>query len=445
MKAFPKTNALSVLLPCLLVLGMTIPPASAEPMQAPTKMPVAKAESVDMSSEGLSRIDEVMQEHIDAGNIQGSVTIVARRGKVVHFSALGEMNVEKGRAMESDAIFRMASSTKPVLGVAAMMMIEAGLMSPSDPVSKYIPEFADVKVAVLAEPVDGKAKANPGTKSKEPGKGKGKSKGGIPKHSLVAVEKPMTIHHLLTHTSGLRSGGLGSIVDPVKPRSKDDTLATYIPQLAKVPLDFQPGTQWAYSARDGLDVVARIIEIVSDTPFDMFLQERIFEPLAMDNTYFNLPSDMESERVVIRGMDMKSKGWGGKTKYFSASGGLSSAGEDYLHFEQMLLNGGELFGNRVISPESVRTMSSNQVGDLYETSVKKSPAGVGFGYTVGVSLKDDVPGYYRGKGAFGWGGAFGTTSWTDPKNELVAVLMLQQPHKDVGGDFQKAVRDAIIK
>jgi len=154
MKVLPRINTTPVLLVFSLVCGLTISRASAEPMHTPTKMPIAKAESVGMSTDGLSRIDEVMQEHIDAGHIQGAVTIVARRGKVVHFSTHGQMDVKKGHAMEPDAIFRMASSTKPVLGVAAMMMIEEGLISPSDPVSKYIPEFADLKVAVLAEPAD---------------------------------------------------------------------------------------------------------------------------------------------------------------------------------------------------------------------------------------------------------------------------------------------------
>jgi hypothetical protein len=170
-----------ILLVFSLVCGLTISRASAEPMHTPTKMPIAKAESVGMSTDGLSRIDEVMLIHIDAGHIQGAVTIVARRGKVVHFSTHGQMDIKKGRAMEPDAIFRMASSTKPVLGVAAMMMIEEGLISLSDPVSKYIPEFADLKVAVLAEPADrdvSPAWVNP--------------KGDVPEHRLVPVDAPDT-------------------------------------------------------------------------------------------------------------------------------------------------------------------------------------------------------------------------------------------------------------
>jgi CubicO group peptidase (beta-lactamase class C family) len=463
MKRFSTNRATPILVMFSLICGLLIAQASAQPMHTPTKMPMAKAESVGMSTEGLSRIDELMREHIDAGHIGGGVTIVARRGKVVHFSTHGELDVEKGRAMEPDAIFYMASSTKPVLGVAAMMMIEEGLISPSDPISKYIPEFVDLKVAVPDEAAD-KGKGKSSGKKKEDWteedvqkwlaenkdkKGvKGKGKGEVPTHRLVPVDTPVTIHHLLTHTSGLRTGGLGSKVDPVERHTTDDTLATYIPKLAKVPLDFQPGTQWAYSPGAGLDVVARIIEIVSETPFDEFLQERIFDPLEMNDTHFNLPSDKESKRPVLKGLGAsKAKEWGAATKYISASAGLSSAAEDYLHFEQMLLNGGELFGQRLLSSESVDTMSSNHVGDLFATAGKKGLNGMGFGYTVGVTLDPNVAADYRGKGAFGWAGAAGTWSWTDPENELVAVYLPAQPTGRGGAysDFEKAVYQAIIE
>ncbi len=344
------------------------------------------------------------------------------------------MDVKNARTMEPDAIFRMASSTKPVLGVAAMMMIEKGLISPTDPVSKYIPEFASMKVAVLAESGDQDTRLT-----------SSKLKGKVPEHRLVPVDTPVTIHHLLTHTSGLRSGGLGAAVDSVGRHTKEDTLATYIPKLADVPLDFQPGSRWSYSPGTGLDVMARIIEIVSDRPFDEFLREYVFNPLEMNNSYFNLPSDMESKRVVIQGGDWaKVKGWGA-TKYISASGGLSSSAEDYLHFEQMLLNGGELFGHRLLASKSVALMSSNQVGDLFSTAGKKGKKGLGFGYTVGVTLDSTLAANHRANGAFGWGGAYGTMSWTDPGNELVAVIMLQQPFKGVAVGFGKAVQQAIIE
>ena len=196
------------------------------------EIPVAEAESVGMSTERLLRIDAAMQRHIDAGDIQGAVTVVARRGKVVHFKAHGLMDVEAGTPMADDAIFIMMSSTKPVLGVAAMMMIEEGLMRPTDPVSKYIPEFEDMQVAVLAEPAD--EDVSPYRVDRE----------NLPAHRLVPAATPITIQHLLTHTSGLASGGLGSVVSPNAERT---TLAEYIPTLGNAILDFQPGSRWAYS------------------------------------------------------------------------------------------------------------------------------------------------------------------------------------------------------
>jgi CubicO group peptidase (beta-lactamase class C family) len=434
MKFFSKRDAIPRLLAFSLILGLTISGASAEPMHKPTKMPIARAESVGMSTKGLSHIDDVMQEYINAGTIQGVITVVARRGKVVHFSTHGDMDVKKGRAMEPDAIFRMASSAKAIAGVATMILVDEGLISPSDSVSKFIPEFADVKVAVLAEPAKGKAKPKSNHKSK--GKSKGKSAGDVPDHRLVPVDTPLTIHHLLTHTAGLMTGGLGAAVSTVEPRTADDTRATYIPRLAKVPLDFQPGTQRRYSPGGGITVVTRIIEIVSGTPFDEFVQKRIFNPLEMNNSYYyGVPSNKESKSVVVPGLDVSKKkgGWG-----------LFSTAEDYLHFQQMLLNEGELFGRRVLSPAAVKMMSSHQVGDIDLATDPKSRKGMGHGYTVGVTLDPEVAANYRGKGAFGGGGALGTMSWTDPENELVAVIMLQQPRGGMQGAFAKAIHQAII-
>jgi len=393
----------------------------------------ASPESVGMSSDGLLEIDAAMDRYIAAGEIQGAVTVVARRGKVVHFRAHGLMDVEGGRPMEKDAIFRMASSSKPVLGVAAMMVIEEGLFSPSDEVARYIPEFRGMKVAVLREPEDRDESPEFVARGKAP-----------PEHRLVPAERPITIHDLLTHTSGLGSGGLGAAVASLPERTDEDTLASRVPLYARMPLDFQPGTRWSYSPGVGLDVVARVIEIVSGVGYEDFVRTRIFEPLGMDDTHFNLPPEKESRRVVIHGLDVKSKNWRPVTRYISASGGLSSTAEDFLRFEQMLANGGELFGKRLLSPESVATLSSNRVGELYGPSGKR-PAGHGFGYTVSVILDPAAAKSARGKGAFGWGGAFGTVSWTDPTLELTAVLMVQQARKGPAADFEQAIRAAIVE
>ena len=406
--------------------------ASAEPGHIPKKMPVVNAELVGMSTQGLNRIDELMQEHMNLGHIQGGVTVVARRGKVVHFSTHGEMDSNNGRAMETDTIFAIASMTKPVLGVAAMIAIEDGLIKASDSVSKYIPEFADMKVAVRDKSFS--AKGKDGFKAKVMGKER------VPKPELrlVALESPVTIHHLLTHTSGL-----GKLRQSEKPK-KDDTLSTYIPRLAQVPLNFQPGTRWEYSL--GLDIVARVIEIVSKTPFDVFVQERIFDPLEMNNTFFYVPNEKRSKAFVYTGVAArKSKDWFKPTSYVSASAGLSSTAEDFLHFQQMLLNGGELFGQRVLSQDGVDMMSRNHVGDLFEQT-GKGIKGIGMGYTVSVVTDSNLLRNYRGKGSFGWAGATRTDSWTDPENELVAVYFPAKPRGgNVYKDFQKAILQAINK
>jgi len=390
------------------------------------------AEEVGMSTERLERINTVVERHIAAGNIQGAVTAVARRGKLVHFQAHGLMDVDNNRSMQEDNLFIMMSSTKPVLGVAAMMMIEEGLIRPTDPVTKWLPEFGNMQVAVLADSVD----ENISPMRVDP-------RGEIPEYRLVPAHRDITIHDLLTHTSGLVSGGLGSAVSERVGRGPGTTLGNTVPKYADYILDFQPGSRWQYSAATGLDLIARIIEIESGQPFDELVSERIFQPLGMNNTWWNVPAEYQDRRVVISGRDMSPFFDVPPTGYFSASYGLSSNAEDYLRFEQMLMNGGELFGNRLLSPRTVRMMGSNQSGDLYH-GISRNIQGQGFGYTVAVALDPIKANLRRSEGAFGWGGAFGTRSWTDPEEELTAVIMLQQPYRPAQDDFDNAVQQAII-
>ena len=260
----------------------------------------------------------------------------------------------------------------------------------------------------------------------------------------MPAQREITIHDLLTHTSGLSSGGLGTATSERPKRDGDSTLASIIPQYGSYALDFQPGAHWTYSPGVGLDVVSHILEIVSGKPFDEIIDERILQPLGMDNTYFNVPAEYKSLRVNIKDRDMLRFLDRPPTKYFSASGGLTSSAEDYLRFEQMLLNGGELFGNRLLSPRSVRMMSSNQIGDLYK-SFSRQQEGMDFGYTVAVTLDPITSNARRSAGAFGWGGAFGTRSWTDPEEELTAVIMLQQAYGPAQYDFENAVQQAIVE
>lgn len=391
------------------------------------------AEDVGMSSERLERINEVMQRHIEAGSIQGAVTAVARRGKVVHLQAHGFMDVPNNTPMHDDNLFIMMSSTKPVLGVATMMMIEEGLIRPSDPLSKWFPEFEEMEVAVLADPADEDISptiVNPLD---------------LPEYRLVPAERQITVHDVLTHTSGIASGGLGEAISAARigGLGERETLATEVPKYGTVVLDFQPGARWQYSAATALDIIARIVEIESGMAFDEFVNERIFEPLGMDNTWWNVPEEYQDRMIAIVGSEqapaiMKPLLEATHSPYFSASYGLKSTAADYLNFEQMLVNGGELFGNRLLSPRTVTMMASNQIGDLF-----RAP-GQGFGYTVAV-VEDPIAGNIRrSEGAFGWGGALGTRSWTDQEEELTAVIMLQQPVPQVQSDFENAVQQAII-
>src|SRR5262249_1614164 len=252
----------------LALLALTAPgPGWAQPM-----LPRAKPEDVGVSSERLRRIDDVVKRHIDEHQIAGAVTLVARKGKVVHFAAHGQADVEAKRSMHRDTLFRMASSTKPVTGVAVMMLVEEGKIRLADPVSKFIPEFKDLKVAVEK---DGKVE-------------------------LVSAERPVTIRDLLTHTSGLGSGGLGTRQAPpesVRPNG-EDTLEAYVKRMAQVPLDFQPGSRWSYSGLAGIDTLSRIVEVASGQPYDAFLKQRIFDPLGMTNTSFLHQDGDLGERVA---------------------------------------------------------------------------------------------------------------------------------------------------
>ena len=396
-------------------------------MTASFELPYGTPEEVGMSGERLSRVRDVVQEFIEAGRIQGAVVGVARRGKVVYFEAQGVANVKTRSPLQIDAMFNMASSTKPILGVAAMMMIEEGKFKPSDPVEKYIPEFRDIKVAVFNAANKKQAKFK---KTWE--------------YQLVDAHRPVTIHDLLTHTSGiaaLASGKDAKNKDNKKSKQKNrerdenETLATWIPKVAARPLSFQPGTQWGYGG--GLDVVARVIEIESGISFNEFVQKRIFDPLDMKDTHWIVPEDKLHRMMIF----VEGKA-GSPTKYFSGSAGLVSTARDYLHFEQMLVNKGELFGNRLLKPESVEMMSSDQAGDLFGKAAKGG-TGMAFGYTVAVTVNPTLAKNGRSAGAFGWGGAAGTVSWTEPKEELAGVIMVQQPTGDLSPKIQEAIRAAI--
>jgi CubicO group peptidase (beta-lactamase class C family)/lysophospholipase L1-like esterase len=395
------------------------------PARSQQASPRAKPEDAGVSSERLHRIDEVVKRHIDEHHIAGAVTLVARKGKVVHLAAHGLADAEADKPMTTDALFRMASSTKPVTGVAVMMLVEEGKIRLADPVSKYIPGFKDLKVAVEK---DGKVE-------------------------LVPAERQVTIRDLLTHTSGLGSGGIGSRKAPngaLWPGNADDTLETYVARLAGVPLDFQPGSKWSYSGLAGIDTLARVIEVASGQPFHEFVQNRIFTPLGMNDTTFLHGPDEGGDRLAAvhrPGPDKMSKiapFLRFPKGYSSGAGGLISKAEDYARFGQMLANGGELDGKRLLSPRAVELMSSNHVGEMFGGQLGR-PKGMGFGLTVEVVSDAVRAGTFRSEGSFGWDGAFGTHFWVDPKSKLVAVLLVQAPAGPVTAGIQRDFETAVMQ
>jgi CubicO group peptidase (beta-lactamase class C family) len=399
-------------------------------------VPSGKPEDVGLSSERLQRINELVHRYIESGQISGAVTMVSRRGRVAHFEAQGLMDIDAKTPMRKDAIFRMASMSKPVTGVAILMLMEQGKLRIGDPVSQFIPEFKNIKVAV-AKPLP------PGSPAGQPPRD--------PEIFTVPADREITIRDLMTHTSGLESGGVGTReAGRIAPRKNGDNLAHYIPQLGAVPLDFQPGTQWRYSALAGIDTLGRIVEVVSGQTFDQFLQTRIFEPLDMRDTAF-YPTDDRSARVVTLYERKDNKlsridtpGWLATRTLFSGGAGLWSTADDYMQFAQMLVNGGVLNGKRLLSPRTVDLMASNHVRDLY-SGVSQRLQGMGFGLTVEVVLDSVAAGRRESNGSFGWDGAFGTHFWVDRKEQLVGLLLIQEPVAAMGRDFENAVMQAIVE
>ena len=417
------------------------------------ELPHGKPEEVGMSSERLKKIDELVQQYIDADRIEGAVIGIIRQSKVVYLEAHGILEGKTPKPMPEDSIFIMASSTKPVIGVATMILIDDGLISPEDPVSKYIPEYKGLQVAIPLKSAGKSFNSNRKAKNKSFDKSKAKSKKGgfknkkveVPEYRLEKVNRPLTIHDLLTHTAGLGTkGGLGSII--AKDRAApSDTLATWVPRMAARPLDFQPGTRWAYSPGSGLKVVGRIIEIASGMSLHEFIQSRILDPLNMKDTYWDVPED-QLYRMPYK-FHKKAKGNGrvigeNLSAYVSNAGGLFSTTRDYLHFQQMLVNGGALFGHQILKPETVAMMTTNQVGALFSQTAKGGP-GQGFGYTTAITLDQEKSRNGQIAGTFSWGGAAGTISWTTPSEKLTVVYMVQEP-SDLPNKIGAIVREAII-
>ena len=357
-----------------------------------------------VSSDRLARIGQMIDRRIAAGEVPGTVTLVAQNGRVVHFEVRGVMDIETKRPLAKDAIFSLASLTKPVTTVAILMLVEEGKVRLNDAISKFIPAYADVKVAVTPA-------------------------------RTVAVSRPVTIRDLLTHTSGF--------VSPAQiPTDANATLAEFIPRFASEPLEFQPGTQWTYSNTVAFDTLARIVEIASGETYDRFLRERIFEPLGMRDTAHALSAAQKSRlatRYDVTANGLRKAVRPETPRYFGGGWGLNSTAEDYYKFAQMLLNKGEVGGKRLLSPRAVELMQAVNIPD---TLPGRTP-GTSWGLGVRVISDNAKAGVFLSTGSFGWSGATGTHFWVDPAENLVAVLMTGAPTANLRADFETLVMQAL--
>jgi len=368
----------------------------------------AKPESVGMCSERLGRIGELMQRYVDDGKIAGGVTLVARRGRIAHLECTGLMNIETQTPMRPDAIFRIYSMTKPVTSVAVLMLMEEGRFLLRTPAYEFLPEMADLKVAVTDE--DGA-------------------------EQLVEPARPVTILHLLTHTSGFDYGYVHDAA------SEGLTLAEFLPEQCKRPLRHQPGARWMYGA--STDILGRLVEVVSGMEFDEFLRRRIYRPLGMTDTDFYVPAAKADRIAEIYAPDEDGRlapceaiyahPLSEKPAFFSGGGGLLSTTSDYLRFAQMLVAGGALGDVRILGPATVELMHADHLPPGHPP-VDVNQRGFGLGVSV---LRDLGETHMLGSvGEFGWGGAACTQAWIDPAADIVTIIMTQlRPQGDGNGPF----------
>jgi CubicO group peptidase (beta-lactamase class C family) len=401
----------------------------------------AAPESVGFSSQRLERLHQMLQRQVDSKALPGAVTILARHGKIVDTAAYGKKDLASGAAADADTIFRIYSMTKPVTGVAMMILYEQGKWSPSDPISKHIPEFADLKVF------------------------KGMGSDGQP-----ILEKPAhapTMAELMSHTAGFSYG-----FDPSSPVDKMyldakvfnvPDLKQMVTKLAGIPLLYQPGTKWVYSL--SVDIQGYVVEKLSGKPLGEFMRENIFQPLGMKDTAFFLNSDklprlatlytanaagaLEPNAASILDIDYSKD-----TTRPLGGAGLVSTARDYLRFAQMLLDGGQLDGTRILAPSSVMLMRTNRLtpavtdADAYGVGFFHINRGFGFGFDFGVFDHPGVIGRTLGEGSFTWEGAAGSWFWIDPTNDIVFVGMMQRMvgpgSPDMSTLSQEAVYQALV-
>ena len=386
--------------------------ATAQQVAATAELPMAAPEDVGMSAEKLAKVKPALQKFIDDGKVAGAIAIVARRGKVVLFDSVGYADVDTKRPLEKDAVLRFYSMTKAMTSVGIMMLVEEGKIGLDDPMAKFVPEFKDAKVFVAME---------------------------NKKMQTEDLVRAPTIRDLLRHTSGLTYGIFGSTPIDMSYMfrgvlSPNNDLQKMVEKAGSIPLLFQPGSRFNYSI--STDVLGHIIERVSGQGLDEFLQARIFEPLDMKDTGFHVPADdvarfsSNHQPKEGGGVEVKEKSDDSPflkvPKMLSGGGGTVSTARDYIRFCQMLLNGGELNGTRLLQEATVADMTKNHLpSSAYPISMGGIPReGIGFGLGFSVCVEQTDPGMPAGE--YGWGGAASTHFWISPKDELAVVVLSQQ-------------------
>jgi CubicO group peptidase (beta-lactamase class C family) len=413
-----------IALAAMLIVFAASPPSFARELQ---RLETATPEQLGMSSARLERIAEALKKEVSDGKIPGAVVIVARKGKIVYSGATGFQDRAANKPMAANSIFRIYSMTKPLVSVAAMMLVEDGVLQLTDPVSKFLPAFKDMQVSVATTSGDGKVT-----------------------YSNVPAVRPIIVQDLLRHSSGLAYAEITKN-EPVKTAyveakfsqpgvheydSRAMTPAEQVERIAKAPLIHQPGTTWEYSM--AVDILGRVVEAASGKRLSVFLDERLFKPLKMVDTSFWLSGDKMQRLAQPMAVDPAS---GQKISVLDVSaepgndsggaGGLSTA-MDYLRFGQMLLNGGELDGVRVMSRSTIKLMTSDSLGTRIATPMQPGELLLGTqGYTFGLGFMvrqgDGIAGVPGSAGEFMWAGYAGTYFWVDPKEEIVGVYMTQAP------------------
>lgn len=405
-----------IALAALLVALASLPSSAQAPAHHPSDMTLVKPEAVGFSTERLERLHQLIQQEIDRKQLAGAVTILARHGKIVDYRTYGQRDIATGAAMTKDVIFRDYSMTKPVTGVAMMILYEEGKWLPSDPISKYIPEFAHLKVFKGVD-ADGKM-------------------------ILVDPDHAPTMQELMSHSAGFSYGHGHTVVDAMFQEKKvmqSANLQEMVDKLATLPLNYQPGKGWTYSV--SMDIEGYIVEKLSGQTLPDFMRDQIFLPLDMKDAGFFVPSDKRS-RFATNYRDEPQGNFvpvapGPPADYAtqptmpSGGGGMVSSAEDYYRFAQMLLNGGELDGKRILAPSTVKLMTSNHLpANLLtgEFGIGQHIMRPGFGYGFNCAVVFDPPeaALPDGKGTFFWDGAAGTWFWVDPTNDIVFVSMIQR-------------------